>query len=111
MFRSFDTGDSLLRIVNTLNEEGITTISGKQWRPPTVFHILRNETYTGRTVYRRTQAVKIRDPRSGRSRRRVVERDESEWTMSPMQRRRSSTRSCSSGFRLGSTIPSDDARD
>lgn len=79
MFRSFDTGDSLLRIVNTLNEEGITTISGKQWRPPTVFHILRNETYTGRTVYRRTQAVKVRDPRSGRSRRRVVERDESEW--------------------------------
>jgi len=44
MFRSFDTGDSLLRIVNTLKEEGSTTVSGKQWRPPTVFHILRNET-------------------------------------------------------------------
>lgn len=62
MFRSFDLGDSLLGIVNALNDEGITTISGKQWRPPSVYHILRNETYTGRTVYRRTHAIKVRDP-------------------------------------------------
>jgi len=79
IFRSFDLGDSLLGIVNALNDEGIVTFSGKNWLPPTVFHILRNETYTGRTTYRRTQAIKVRDPRSGRSRRRVVERNAEEW--------------------------------
>ena len=83
MFQAFDLGDSLIGIVNTLNEEGIPTFTGKRWATPTIFHILRNETYTGRTYYRRTQVVKVPDPRSGRSRRRVVPRDVDEWIEVP----------------------------
>lgn len=83
IFESFDMGDSLIGIVNALNDEGIPTLLGRQWAPPTVFHILRNETYTGRTFYRRTQVVKVRDPRTGRTRRRVVARDPSEWIEVP----------------------------
>jgi hypothetical protein len=44
-----------------------------------VRRVLLNETYTGRTAYRRTIAEKVRDPSRGRWVRRVEERDESEW--------------------------------
>jgi hypothetical protein len=41
--------------------------------------ILQNETYTGRTVYRRTRVEKHRDLRNGGSGRRVRSQPESEW--------------------------------
>lgn len=83
IFESFDLGHSLLGIVNRLNAEGVLTLSGKQWYPPTAYHILQNEAYTGRTIYRRTQVVKVRDGRSGRAKKRVVERDADEWIEIP----------------------------
>lgn len=41
--------------------------------------VLLNETYTGRTIYRRTVVKKVRDAARGRWVRRIEERDESEW--------------------------------
>ncbi len=78
IFEGFASGKAVNRIATELNADGIPTLTGKQWYPVTVHRILRNETYTGRTVYRRTKAEMIRQS-GGRSRkRRVVEQDPSE---------------------------------
>jgi len=53
------------------------------WYPLTVRRILQNETYTGRTVYRRTRITVTRDPRTGKRKREVLTRPESEWVDVP----------------------------
>src|SRR5215210_5119177 len=47
--RSFD------RVSYELNEDGIRAFDGGRWHPVTVRRILKNESYTGRLIYRRTQ--------------------------------------------------------
>ena len=42
-------------LTNALNTEGITTFTGKQWFAATIFHMLQNPAYAGRTWYRRTK--------------------------------------------------------
>ena len=66
IFKEFVSGKAVNRVTTELNSDGIPTLTGKQWYPVTVHRIIRNETYTGRTVYRRTKVEMIRRP--GRSR-------------------------------------------
>ncbi|MDA0353823.1 MAG: recombinase family protein, partial [Chloroflexi bacterium] len=79
IFGAFDSGLSCNRIANDLNRDGVPAFGGGCWYPLTVRRVLLNETYTGRTIYRRTRADKVRDVARNKWRRRVVERDESEW--------------------------------
>jgi site-specific DNA recombinase len=78
LFTSFAAGASEMALANRLNERGVPTFSGKQWYPATVYHLLQNEAYTGRTVYRRTVARQVCDPKTGSKHRQVLLRDEAE---------------------------------
>ena len=78
IFEEFVVGKAVNRITTELNADGIPTLTGKKWYPVTVHRIIRNETYTGRTVYRRTKVEMIRRPGGRGRKRRVVERDPSE---------------------------------
>ncbi|MSQ15327.1 MAG: hypothetical protein EXR50_05640 [Dehalococcoidia bacterium] len=79
IFELFYSGTSCHGIAEELNREGLQALGGGRWHPLTVRRILDNDTYTGRTVYRRTQVQFTRDPHSGKKRRQVQFRDESEW--------------------------------
>ncbi|MGE5597744.1 MAG: recombinase family protein, partial [Hyphomicrobiales bacterium] len=45
VFERLVAGGSIVGIVNELNADGIPTLQGKLWAPPTVFHMLHRETY------------------------------------------------------------------
>ena len=79
VFDRFVAGESCNHIVKTLNASGVSAFGGGIWYPLTIRRMLLNESYTGRTVFRRTQAQKYRDSRTGKSKRTVSERDKSEW--------------------------------
>lgn len=79
IFAQFREGGSCHGIAVTLNREEIPTLAGNPWHPLTVRRLLENEIYAGRTIYRRTRVDEIRDPRTGRMRRRVQQRDAAEW--------------------------------
>ena len=51
IFEEFVRGKGVSRITDELNADGIPTFTGKRWYPVTVHRVLRNETYTGRTVF------------------------------------------------------------
>ncbi len=78
IFEEWVSGKAVNRITTDLNIDGIPTLTGKQWYPVTVRRILRNETYTGRTVYRRTRVEMVRQSGARRRKRCVVEQDPSE---------------------------------
>ena len=78
IFEEFVSGKAVNRVTTELNADGIPTLTGKKWYPVTVHRIIRNETYTGRTVYRRTKVEMIRRPGGRGRKRRVIERDPSE---------------------------------
>ena len=79
VFESFCAGAGCSRIAGDLNREAVPAMGGGIWHPLTVRRVLMNETYTGRTVYRRTKVTSVRDPRTGKKRRRVTTRDEADW--------------------------------
>lgn len=79
VFESFCAGAGCSRIAGELNRDAIPAMGGGFWYPLTVRRVLMNETYTGRTVYRRTKVTSVRDPRTGKKRRRVTTRDEADW--------------------------------
>lgn len=79
IFAEFVAGIGVSRIGARLNNDMIPAMAGGRWHPLTVRRILLNETYTGRTVYRRTKVDSVRDPVSGKKHRRVTERGEEEW--------------------------------
>ncbi len=79
VFGEFASGASIVGLANALNDDGITTFLGKQWQPATLFHLLKNPVYSGRTLYRRTRVTSVRDPRTGLRRRQVSERPPEEW--------------------------------
>ncbi len=83
IFAAFAGGASIIGVANQLNSETIPTAQGKQWSPATIFHMLRNEAYAGRTIYRRLKATRVRDPQSGRKQRRITERPQDEWIEVP----------------------------
>ena len=79
IFDRFCSGDACNRIAVDLNREGIPAFSGKRWHPLTIRRMLSNETYTGRTVYRKTKTESVRSGHDGKKHRRVVTRPEAEW--------------------------------
>ena len=83
IFEEFGSGAGVSRIATRLNEDGVPAHAGGPWHPLTVRRMLLNETYAGRTIYCRTRVEISRDPMTGRKRRRVVERDASEWIEVP----------------------------
>ena len=79
LFEDFAYGASIVGLTNALNDEYIPTMHGKAWTAATIFHMLRNSGYAGRTVYRRLKAGKIRDEVTGKKKRRLSVRPEAEW--------------------------------
>ena len=79
VFDEFLSGVAIVKIANRLNGESVPSFLGGIWYPATLHRLLRNETYTGRTVYRRTRTTKVRDPRTGKAKRRVEQRGEADW--------------------------------
>ena len=51
MFQMADGGKTLLDITKTLNQEGIASPKGKNWRKTTIYKLLTNEVYTGTMVW------------------------------------------------------------
>ena len=78
IFEEFVRGKGVSRITDELNADGIPTFTGKRWYPITVHRVLRNETYTGRTVFGKTGTRMVRRPGRKRRIREVFERPESE---------------------------------
>lgn len=79
IFEEFAAGTSCNRLANDLNQDLVPAFKGGRWHALTVRRMLRNESYAGRTVYRRTRTEKVRDAAKGRWVRRTIERDSSEW--------------------------------
>ena len=78
IFEEFVRGKGVSRITDELNADGIPTFTGKEWYPVTVHRVLRNETYTGRTVFGKTGTRMVRRPGRKRRVREVYARPESE---------------------------------
>ncbi|MCA9107525.1 MAG: recombinase family protein, partial [Planctomycetales bacterium] len=75
IFHEFvDLGYSEYRIAEGLNDEGILSPSGRQWRAGSVVSRLRNETYIGTIVYNKT-SQKLKTPRR--------DNPPDEWVKSP----------------------------
>ena len=51
IFDMAEAGTRMLRIANTLNDEGIPSPAGKLWSKNGIHFILRNEVYTGALVW------------------------------------------------------------
>jgi site-specific DNA recombinase len=79
IFRRYTETRSFSAVSAELNEEGLLAFSGGRWYPLTIRRMLRNESYTGRLVYRRTKWVATRNAHDGRRRRHPVERPVEEW--------------------------------
>lgn len=69
------------KIVNTLNENGISSPNGGNWGITTIQRILQNEAYTGRNVYSKyTVETKFDDLTDMQNRKKqLVQRDKSKW--------------------------------
>ena len=78
IFEEFVRGKGVSRITAELNADGIPTFTGKRWYPITVHRVLRNETYTGRTVFGKTGTRMVRRPGRKRRVREVYARPENE---------------------------------
>ena len=83
LFDEFISGASITGLAKALNEDGIPTMHGKLWQPTTIYQMLRNPCYEGRTTYRRTKAMWIKDPSTGRKKRRVTVRPKEDWIEIP----------------------------
>ena len=79
VFNEFLRKTPLVRITNQLNDEHVPAFSGGIWYPATLHRMLRNETYTGRTIYRRTLVTDKWQPGGRKKKRHVSIRPQSEW--------------------------------
>lgn len=79
VFQAFIDGASTMGIANALNARDVPTFTGRKWYSATILHMLRNETYTGRTPYRKTKVRFVRDAATGRRKRQLEQRDERDW--------------------------------
>ena len=59
IFADYLSGMGRVAIANKLNEQGIPTRFGHRWRPDKIYHILRNETYTGDLLLQKTYRPNI----------------------------------------------------
>lgn len=74
-------------IVKYLNERGVPAPKGGTWGITSVQYILQNEAYTGANVFCKHTVVKVYDDISDmhNRRRKLVQRDKSEWERSPFK--------------------------
>ena len=72
IFSRYAKTRSFSAVARELNEAGIPALGGGRWYPPTIRRVLLNESYIGRTVYRRTKRVITRS-RTGVKTSRVVD--------------------------------------
>ena len=77
IFEDFVRGLSISSTANRLNDAGLPTLTGAKWYPVTIHHMLINETYAGKTIYRKTMTQSLRDPISRRIKKTIILRDES----------------------------------
>jgi hypothetical protein len=73
------SGMPVIAITNKLKDLGVPTFSGSKWYPASIHNLFKNETYTGRTIYRRTFISMVRDPKTGRKKPQRTEQDPSRW--------------------------------
>ncbi|MSQ26428.1 MAG: recombinase family protein [Dehalococcoidia bacterium] len=83
IFSEFLGGKTVMAIANGLNQEGSVSFEGGIWYAPTVYRMLRNETYTGHTVYRRTTVRLVRNQKTGKRQRKVELREADSWIEVP----------------------------
>jgi len=79
IFAEFCAKASCHGIATRLNQEGVPAFGGGLWHPLTIRRMLQNETYTGRTIYRRTRVENVRDLQTSKRKRRVIELPQKEW--------------------------------
>jgi site-specific DNA recombinase len=79
IFERFCDGEGCSKIASALNRDDVAAFAGGRWHPLTIRRMLLNETYTGRTTYRRTRAELTRNGPGSKRQRRVEPRPESEW--------------------------------
>ena len=80
IFLRYAESRSFHAVARELNADGIPTFANSRWHPITVRQTLRNESYTGRLIYRRTKSIISRGV-NGKKGRRYVERPQDEWVM------------------------------
>jgi site-specific DNA recombinase len=78
-FEGYIATGSFSAVARELNASGLPSFTGGRWYPITIRSMLSNETYTGRTVYRRTRRIRAKSARTGRTAGRVVRQPHSEW--------------------------------
>jgi site-specific DNA recombinase len=106
IFRRYAATRSFTAVAQELNADGIPALDGGRWYPLTVRRVLTNETYTGRSDYRKTQRIPARTGAPGKRHSRVVQRPREEWITVEGRRHASSTTRCGSGWRRSSLTPS-----
>ncbi len=79
IFQRYAETRSFEMVARELNTDGIETLRGSRWSPVTIRHMLMNESYTGRMVYRRTKWTIVRGRNGAKARRRPELRPESDW--------------------------------
>ena len=79
IFVEFCDNASCHGIATSLSREGVLAFGGGLWHPLTIRRMLQNETYTGKTIYRRTRVETVRDFLSGKKKRRVVDLPQKDW--------------------------------
>ena len=84
IFTNFVNRKSLISIVNDLRTRAVPCFTAEgNWHTFTVRNMLKNESYAGNFVYRRTKLESVRNPRTGRKKRKLIVRDESQWIEAP----------------------------
>lgn len=78
IFESYAESRSFSAVSNELNDSGIPAFSGGRWYPLTIRGILTNETYIGKTTYRRTKRAFSRNG-NGKRISRIVEQPIERW--------------------------------
>jgi len=83
IFQEVASGKSRNQIISDLNAEGIPTFAGAKWVNITVTRMIRNETYKGETIFRKTKRVSSSRIEKNSSDQHIVMKDFSPAIVSP----------------------------
>jgi site-specific DNA recombinase len=79
IFKRYLQTRSFSAVAQELNDAKVPSFKGGRWYPLTIRRVTMNETYTGRTVYRRTKRIMVRDGSTGRTKTQVIQQADTEW--------------------------------
>ena len=79
IFQGYAESQSFSKVSNELNEAAIPSFSGGRWYPLTIRRLLTHESYVGRTIYRKTKRVKVRNSNGHGPKSRVVDQPSEDW--------------------------------